>query len=76
MNKEYVTHWILGTVCALIWFWGDRAGIPKDAQLLAASVVPGLLGNALGISKGQADISSPPAAPAVPQPQPQPEQST
>ena len=70
MNKEYITHWILGTVCALIWFWGDRAKIPKDAQLLAASVVPGLLGNALGISK-----SSPPAASAASHPQPQPEQT-
>lgn len=55
--KDYATHWILGLICTLVWFWGDRVGIPKDAQTLAASVVPGLLAHALG--KSSAPLSDP-----------------
>lgn len=66
MNKEFLTHWVLGIACALVWFWGDKVGIPKDAQILAASTVPGLLAHALG--KGSSD-----PAPLTPQ---QPEQSS
>lgn len=73
MSKEYVTHWILGVTCAVIWFWGDRLSIPKDAQVLAASIVPGLLGSALSIQKGQ--LPSLPSAPAsAPLTESQPEQ--
>ncbi len=51
---DYLTHWILGVICALVWFWGDKAGIPPAAQQLAASIVPGLVAHAMGYSSGVA----------------------
>ena len=47
MSRDYVTHWIIGILCALIWFWGDRVGIPPGAIALAASVVPAALADAM-----------------------------
>ena len=47
MDRDYATHWTLGIICAVIWFWGDQAHIPKEAIALAASVVPGILAHAL-----------------------------
>jgi hypothetical protein len=47
MNKDYIVHWILGLLCACIWFWGDRLGIPAGGIALAASVVPGALADAM-----------------------------
>lgn len=50
--KDYISHWVLGAICTVVWFWGDKAGIPSQAQLLAASIVPGLLAHALGYASG------------------------
>ena len=50
--KDYISHWVLGVICTVVWFWGDKAGIPSQAQLLAASIVPGLLAHALGYASG------------------------
>ena len=50
MNKQYITHWIIGTVCFVIWAWGSYLRIPPEAVQLAASIVPGLLGHALAYS--------------------------
>jgi len=47
MSRDYITHWIIGVLCALIWFWGDRVGIPPGAIALAASVVPAALADAM-----------------------------
>jgi hypothetical protein len=60
MNKDYTVHWLLGILCSIIWFWGDRAGIPVAAVTLAASVVPGILAHALAYVPDAA-----PEAPAV-----------
>ncbi len=46
-----ITHWIIGILCTIIWFWGDRVGVPSTAVQLAASIVPGLLGHALATTK-------------------------
>ncbi len=60
MTREYATHWALGLLCALIWFWGDRAGIPSAAVALAGSIVPGLLGHALAYTSDTApNVSAP-----------------
>ena len=50
MNKQYATHWFIGIICAIIWFWGDYLKIPAAAVQLCASIVPGLLGHALAYS--------------------------
>ena len=50
MNQEYITHWIIGIICALVWFWGAQVGIPASAISLAAWIVPGLLAHAVGTS--------------------------
>lgn len=63
MSKDYLTHWILGVICTLVWFWGDRAGIPPAAVTLASVTVPGLLAHALGTSQGN--------PPPLTQPQPE-----
>ena len=56
MTKDYAVHWILGIVCASIWFWGKLVSIPPEAVQLAASVVPGILAHALAFTP---DSSSP-----------------
>lgn len=79
-KQEYWTHWLLGTLCAAIWFWGDKAGIPRPAQDLAASVVPGLVMHAVGMSRGAslsfrsgADAAAAPASTSsAAQPEPSP----
>lgn len=68
MSKEYLTHWILGVICTLVWFWGDRAGIPPAAVTLASVTVPGLLAHALGASSQRGATSDPlPTTPQEPQ---------
>ncbi len=52
-DRDYIAHWIIGIICTLIWFWGSLVGIPQAAVTLAASIVPGLLGHALGYSGGR-----------------------
>ena len=47
MNKDYLTHWVIGVSCAAAWFWGDKVGIPPAATSLAASIVPAVLAHAL-----------------------------
>lgn len=56
MSKDYVTHWVLGVLCSVIWFWGDRAGLPAAAVQLAATIVPVLLGHAVAFTP---DAASP-----------------
>ena len=56
MSKDYIAHWIIGIICTLVWFWGDLVNIPAAAITLAASIVPGLLGHALGYSGAQSNI--------------------
>ena len=62
MNKDYLVHWLLGLLCSVIWFWGDRVGIPAAAVTLASSVVPGILAHALAYS---APSTTTPADPVV-----------
>ena len=50
MSKDYLVHWVIGLLCAVIWFWGDKAGIPKEAVSLASTVVPALLGHAVAFT--------------------------
>jgi hypothetical protein len=59
MSRDYLTHWIIGAIAALVWFWGDRAGIPKEAQVLAATIVPSLIGHALGKSSNPTQPENP-----------------
>jgi len=67
MSKtEFYTHWIIGLLSAVVWFWGDKLGIPANAQALAASVVPALVLHALGRASAGSETPSP-------QPQSQPE---
>ena len=69
MSKtEFYTHWIIGVLSAVVWFWGDKLGIPANAQALAASVVPALVLHALGRASAVS-----PQSPPSPQPQSQPE---
>ena len=69
MSKtEFYTHWIIGLLSAVVWFWGDKLGIPANAQALAASVVPALVLHALGRASAGPETPSP-------QPQPQPEKT-
>lgn len=72
MDKTYWTHWVLGLAGAVIWFWGDKLGIPADAVKYAAVVVPAIVGHALAYSPGEA-VASPnapaPTAGAPSQPQ-------
>lgn len=56
MNRDYLAHWVIGIICTLVWFWGDLVNIPAAAITLAASIVPGLLGHALGYSGAQSNI--------------------
>lgn len=75
-KQEFWTHWVIGITAAAVWFWGDKAGIPPQAQALAAVIVPSLIAHALG-KNGQpfrpADSSAIPAAVAAPQQPSQPE---
>lgn len=59
MSKGYVGHWVIGVLCAVIWFWGDKMGIPDAAITLCSSIVPGLLGHALAYSPADAEIINP-----------------
>lgn len=65
MSREYVTHWIIGILCALIWFWGDRLGIPPGAIALAASVVPAALADAMRKSSNDTQNTVDPAPDVV-----------
>jgi len=70
MSKtEIYTHWIIGVLSAVVWFWGDKLGIPAPAQAFAASVVPALVMHALG--RASAGTGTP--SQQSPQPQSQPE---
>ncbi len=52
MSKtDLVARWFIGLAATAVWFWGDRAGIPQSAIMLASSIVPGLIGHALGQQK-------------------------
>ena len=63
MNKNYTTHWIIGTICFVIWAWGDYLKIPAAAVQLCASIVPGLLGHALAYTpEAEAIVKVTPAA--------------
>lgn len=66
MSRDYLAHWVIGIISALVWFWGDRAGIPAAAVSLAATIVPALLGHAIAYTPASpADPVSPPATPTV-----------
>ena len=62
MNRDYLGHWVIGILCAIIWFWGDKAGIPPAAVTLAATIVPALLGHALAFTPAPAGYEPPPAS--------------
>ena len=62
MSMDYLTHWIIGVASTAVWFWGDRVGIPAEARALAATLVPSLIGHALGKSSNP----TVPADPAKP----------
>lgn len=47
MNKDYATHWVIGLLATVVWFWGDKAGVPPTAITLAASLVPAAIAHAL-----------------------------
>lgn len=47
MSRDYITHWVLGFLATIVWFWGDKIGIPGGAIQLASTIVPGLVGHAL-----------------------------
>ncbi len=75
MNKAYIGHWVIGVLCAVIWFWGDKLGIPTAAITLCSSIVPGLLGHALAYSPADPTVKDlltidnslpPPAEPPAP----------
>ena len=61
MINDYLVHWILGIVLTVVWFFGDKLGIPADAITLAKATVPGLLGHALAFTPGAAspNVSAP-----------------
>lgn len=66
MNRDYYAHWLIGLLCAVVWFWGDRAGLPPAAISLAGSIVPGLLGHAVAWTPSPQP--GPPANPPAPPP--------
>jgi hypothetical protein len=68
MNKDYITHWIVGIICALVWFWGAQVGIPASAISLAAWIVPGLLAHAVGTSSVNGSKAPDPAPTDTPAP--------
>ena len=68
MSKGYVGHWVIGVLCAVIWFWGDKMGIPTAAITLCSSIVPGLLGHALAYSPADAPTVNDPLTVAPPAP--------
>ena len=72
-SRSFITLWIIGVGSVIVWFWGDRIGIPKDAQILASQLGGGLIGYAIRKDTGQSPDST---GGLSPQPQPQPEQST
>lgn len=70
MNKAYIGHWVIGILCAVIWFWGEKLSIPAAAITLCSSIVPGLLGHALAYSPADAptvkdSLTVAPAPPAA-----------
>ena len=60
MNKEYLTHWIIGLVATVVWFWGDRAGIPPAAISLAATIVPTTVVHAMATASAKSLQYDPP----------------
>ena len=68
-TRSFVTLWIIGVCSVIVWFWGDRLGIPTSALGLAQTLAVGLIGYAVNAAKGEQPEKS------APQPQPQPEQS-
>lgn len=42
------TRWIIGIAATIGWFWGEKMGIPPAGIALCSSIVPGLIGHALG----------------------------
>ena len=66
MNKEYTTHYVIGAICVIVWWYGEYLKIPASAVQLAASIVPGLLGHALAytpeVPEVEAIVKDTPAA--------------
>ncbi len=48
MDYKYLSHWIIGVIAALVWFWGEKVSIPPQAITLASVIVPSLMAHALG----------------------------
>ncbi len=67
MNKEYVTHWIIGIASLAIWAYGDKAGIPTELVKYAAVVLPTVVGHALAFTPGDSspNVQAPSGAESV-----------
>lgn len=52
-NRTFYTRWAIGLTATLVWFFGDRIGIPASAINLSEWIVPGLLAHALGTSNSK-----------------------
>lgn len=63
MDRAYLVHWVVGVVAAVVWFWGDRMGIPAAAVTLASTLVPTIIGHALGYTPGTPVQEQVPTAP-------------
>jgi hypothetical protein len=59
MNKDYLVHWVLGVLCAAVWFWGDKLGVPPAAVTLASTIVPTLLGHAVAYTPDASNAPDP-----------------
>lgn len=66
MSRDYVAHWVIGIICALVWFWGAQVGIPASAISLAAWIVPGLLAHAVGTASTKPNAPEPPVTETPP----------
>lgn len=50
MSMDYLTHYITAILCLCVAFWGDKLGIPATDVSIAATLVPGIIGHALGMA--------------------------
>lgn len=48
IDQQALARWVIGIVATVVWFWGDKLQIPPQAQALAATIVPSLIGYVLG----------------------------
>ena len=64
MTKDYIVHWILGSLAVIVAFWGNKLAIPSDYVAAAGPLATSIIGHALAYTPDVAPSVTPPNPPA------------